>query len=106
MLLLDLQVESTIDQVLQASSDFLDSAQQIFQAVTEALKPTVPIVQRAGEEALKIASPVISEASKKAQEAMQSSGVDTEPVMTAAKVHPFTSCLCNPFDNIHFTGYL
>ncbi|KAK4799472.1 hypothetical protein SAY86_024837 [Trapa natans] len=79
------EVENTIDQVLQASSGFLDSAQQIFQAVTEALKPAVPVVQRAGEEALKIASPLLSEASKKAQEAMQSSGVDTEPVMTAAK---------------------
>ncbi|KAI4341484.1 hypothetical protein MLD38_026203 [Melastoma candidum] len=41
--------------------------------------------QKAGEEALKVASPVVSEASKKAQEAMQSSGINADPVMTAAK---------------------
>jgi hypothetical protein len=43
-------------------------------------------VQQAGEEALKFASPAFSEASKKAQEALQSSGLDTQPVLTAAKV--------------------
>ncbi|OWM90331.1 calcium sensing receptor, chloroplastic [Punica granatum] len=79
------EVEKTIDQVQEASSGFLDTAQQIFKVVTEALKPAVPIVQQAGEQALKIASPAISEVTKKAQEAMQSSGIDAEPVMTAAK---------------------
>jgi rhodanese-related sulfurtransferase len=67
----------------------LDSAQKIFQVVAEVVKPgvdaAVPILQQAGKEALNLASPVFSEASKKAQEAMQSSGFDTEPVMSAAK---------------------
>jgi rhodanese-related sulfurtransferase len=67
----------------------LDSAQKIFQVVAEVVKPgvdaAVPILQQAGKEALNLASPVFSEASKKAQEAMQSSGFDTEPVMSPPK---------------------
>lgn len=83
------QLEQAIDQVQQVGSIFLDTAQQIFQAVAGALKPGIdaaaPIVQQAGQEALKAASPVISEASRKAQEAMMSSGIDTESVAAAAK---------------------
>ncbi|KAF7838588.1 calcium sensing receptor, chloroplastic [Senna tora] len=83
------EVEKTIDQVQDASSGFVDTAQRVLEVLGNALKPAVdaalPIVQQAGEEAVKIASPAISEASKKAQEALQSSGVNTEPVLTAAK---------------------
>ncbi|KAK7330227.1 hypothetical protein VNO77_24415 [Canavalia gladiata] len=83
------QVEKTIDQVSEVGSSFLDTAQRAAEAIGNALKPGIetafPIVQQAGEEALKIASPAISEASKKAQEALQNSGVDTEPVLSAAK---------------------
>lgn len=58
-------------------------------AVIDAVKPGVdvamPILQKAGGEAVKIASPVVSDASKKAQEAiMQTSGFNME---TAAKVY-------------------
>ncbi|XP_061365184.1 calcium sensing receptor, chloroplastic [Gastrolobium bilobum] len=83
------QVEKTIDQVQEVGSSFLDTAQRVAEVVGNALKPGIetalPIVQQAGEEALKIASPAFSEASKKAQEALQSSGVDTEPVLSVAK---------------------
>ncbi|KAG4929874.1 hypothetical protein AAZX31_17G081600 [Glycine max] len=83
------QVEKTLDQVQEVGSGVLDTAQRIAEVIGNALKPGIetalPIVQQAGEEALKIASPAISEASKKAQEALQSSGVDTEPVISAAK---------------------
>ncbi|BAT76476.1 hypothetical protein LR48_Vigan01g268800 [Vigna angularis] len=83
------QVEKTIDQVQEVGSNVLDTAQRVAEVIGNALKPGIetalPIVQQAGEEALKIASPAISEASKKAQEALQSSGVDTQPVITAAK---------------------
>ncbi|KAG5039359.1 Calcium sensing receptor, chloroplastic [Glycine max] len=83
------QVEKTLDQVQEMGSGVLDTAQRVAEVIGNALKPGIetalPIVQQAGEEALKIASPAISEASKKAQEALQSSGVDTEPVITAAK---------------------
>ncbi|XP_027329508.1 calcium sensing receptor, chloroplastic [Abrus precatorius] len=79
------QVEKTLDQVEEVGSNVLDTAQRVAEVIGNALKPALPIVQQAGEEAIKIASPAISEASKKAQEALQSSGVDTEPVLTAAK---------------------
>ncbi|KAE8676920.1 Calcium sensing receptor [Hibiscus syriacus] len=83
------EVEKTIDQVQEAGSSALDVAQQVFDVVGKALKPAidagVPFAKKAGEEALKVASPVISEASKKAQEAIQGTGLDSEPVVTAAK---------------------
>ncbi|XP_021905614.1 calcium sensing receptor, chloroplastic [Carica papaya] len=83
------EVEKTIDQVQEVGSTVLDNAQRVLQVVGEFLKPAVekglPIAQKAGEEALKAASPAISEVSKKAQEAIQSSGIDTETVVTAAK---------------------
>ncbi|KAK8547936.1 hypothetical protein V6N13_123359 [Hibiscus sabdariffa] len=83
------QVEKTIDQVQEAGSSALDVAQQVFDVVGKALKPAidvgVPIAKTAGEEALKVASPAISEASKKAQEAIQGTGLDSEPLLTVAK---------------------
>ncbi|KAJ6868608.1 calcium sensing receptor [Populus alba x Populus x berolinensis] len=82
-------VEKTIDQAVEFSSSVLDSAQKVFEGVTSSLKPGIdvalPIAKQAGEQAVKIASPAISEASKKAQEAIQSTGIDTEPVLSAAK---------------------
>ncbi|MCL7028877.1 hypothetical protein MKW94_008953 [Papaver nudicaule] len=83
------QVEGTIDQAEEVGSSVFDLTQRVIKVVIEGLKPTVdfalPILRSAGDQALKIASPVISEASKKAQETLQSSGFDTEPVVTAAK---------------------
>ncbi|XVF11687.1 hypothetical protein REPUB_Repub08aG0049100 [Reevesia pubescens] len=83
------EVEKAIDQVQEAGSSALDTAQQILDVVGKALKPAidagVPIAQKAGEEALEAASPVISEASKKAQEVIQRTGLDTEPVLSAFK---------------------
>ncbi|KAK8680375.1 hypothetical protein V6N13_109321 [Hibiscus sabdariffa] len=83
------EVEKTIDQVQEAGSSALDVAQQVFDVVGKALKPAIdagaPIAKKAGEEALKVASPAISEASKKAQEAFQGTGLDAEPVLSAAK---------------------
>ena len=71
-------------------SSVFDTTQRVLEVVINALKPAIevalPIAKQAGEEALNLASPVVSEASKKAQEAIQSSGIDTEPVVTAAKV--------------------
>lgn len=84
-------MESAIDQIGEFGSSFFSTAGQAVGAVTNAVKPGVnaalPILKQAGEQVLKIASPVVSEASKKAQEAIQSTGIDTQPVMTAAKVH-------------------
>ncbi|XP_052175728.1 calcium sensing receptor, chloroplastic [Diospyros lotus] len=83
------QVEKIIDQVQGVGSNVVDAAQRAFQVTAETVKPGVdaalPILKQAGEQALKISSPAVSEASKKAQEAIQSSGFDTQPVVTAAK---------------------
>lgn len=84
------EVEKTIDQVQDLGSNVLDFTQRTFQAVGDAVKPgidaAVPVIRSAGEEAVKIASPLMSEASKKAQETIQSTGFDTEPVLNAAKM--------------------
>lgn len=101
-------MEKTIDQVQQVGSSFFDAAQRVLEVVGNALKPgldaALPIAREAGEQALKVASPAISEASKKAQEAIQSSGIDTEPVVGAAKVFP--SHQTPAFVNVHYTLFL
>ncbi|RZC74750.1 hypothetical protein C5167_050230 [Papaver somniferum] len=83
------QVEGTIDQAEEVGSGVFDFTGRVIRVVIDGLKPTVdialPILKSAGDQALKIASPVFSEASKKAQETFQSSGFDTEPVVSAAK---------------------
>ncbi|KAJ0048889.1 hypothetical protein Pint_16378 [Pistacia integerrima] len=83
------EVEKTVGQVQEVGSSVIDTTQKILEVVGTALKPAIdvalPIAKQAGEQALKIASPVISEATKKAQEAIQGTGVDTEPVLSAAK---------------------
>ncbi|KAL8098055.1 hypothetical protein AgCh_030987 [Apium graveolens] len=81
-------VEDTIGQVQEVGSSVFDVLSKVFGAVSEAVNPGVdaalPILQQAGDQAGKYAFPTISEASKKAQEAiMQSSGFDME---TAAKL--------------------
>lgn len=83
-------MEQTIDQVQQVGSSVFDNTERFLDAFLNAVKPGIdvalPIAKQAGEQALKIASPAISEVSKKAQEAIQSSGIDTAPVYSAAKV--------------------
>ncbi|KAF8389846.1 hypothetical protein HHK36_024363 [Tetracentron sinense] len=79
------QVENSIEKVEEVGSGVLDFLQSVLDAVKPGADVALPILQKAGDQALKIASPAISEASKKAQEAIQSSGFDTEPVLSAAK---------------------
>lgn len=84
------QVESVVNQAQEVGSNIFDTVSGVIGPVIEFVKPGIdaalPLVKQAGEEVLKNASPVISDATKKAQEAMQSAGMDSEPVMTAAKV--------------------
>lgn len=86
-------MEKTIDQAQEVGSSVFDVAQRVFLVVAETVKPGIdvalPILKQGGEQAVKIASPVVSEASKKALDAIQSSGFDTQPVLSAAKVWPF-----------------
>lgn len=83
------QVENTIGQAKEVGSSILDTTVSVIKVVVDTLKPAVdvamPVLQKAGDQALQVASPLLSEASKKAQEAIQSTGIDTEPVLTAAK---------------------
>lgn len=83
-------MEQTIDQVQQVGSSVFYGTERFLEAFLNAVKPGIdvalPIAKQAGEQALKLASPAVSEVSKKAQEAIQSSGIDTEPVLSAAKV--------------------
>ena len=88
-------MELTIDQVQEVGSLVFDVTGQVIETVVQVAKPGIdvalPFLKQAGELALKIASPAISEASKKALEAIQSSGFDTQPVVTVAKVLSLTS---------------
>ncbi|CAA2994840.1 calcium sensing receptor, chloroplastic [Olea europaea subsp. europaea] len=74
-------------------SNVFGVAGQVIGGVLETVKPGInvalPILKQAGEQAVKIASPVVSEVSKKAQETKLSSGIDTQPVISAAKVHEY-----------------
>lgn len=83
------EMEKSINQAQEVGSSVLGQTQRVFETVGNALKPsieaTAPLVQQAGQQAFKIASPVISEVSKKAQEALEASGMSTEPIVTAAK---------------------
>lgn len=83
------KVEDTVNQVGDASAKALDFTQSVIKILTDALEPAVdaalPVLRSAGEEILKIASPVVSDASKQATKALQSAGVDTGSVISAAK---------------------
>ncbi|XP_023926645.1 calcium sensing receptor, chloroplastic isoform X2 [Quercus suber] len=83
------QIVSSITEVQEVGSSFFDTTKRVLEGVGNVLKPgieaAVPIVKQTGEQALKVASPAISEASKKAQEAIESTGFDTQPVLSAAK---------------------
>ena len=83
-------MEEKFEQVQKVSGHVYVFAEGAIKTLVEFLKPAadvaMPVLQRAGGEAVKIAMPVMSEATKKAQEAIQSSGFDTEPVYSAAKV--------------------
>ncbi|XP_010913586.1 calcium sensing receptor, chloroplastic [Elaeis guineensis] len=83
------KVENAIDQVEDVGSRVLDFSQNVIKVLVDALKPGVdaalPVLRSAGQEALKVASPVVSDASKQAKEALQTAGVDPSPVLSAAK---------------------
>lgn len=96
-------MEEKIDQVQKVSYDVYDFTANAIKTVVDFLKPAadvaMPVLKQAGGEAVRMATPVFSEASKKAQEAIQSSGFDTEPVYTAAKVlNSNSQFLCLQFD--------
>ncbi|KAL9690015.1 hypothetical protein QQ045_010408 [Rhodiola kirilowii] len=79
------EMENNINQAAEMSSGAFETAQRVFGIVTEAVKPALPVLKQMTEQAFNVASPVLSEASRRAQEEIQNSGFDTEPLITAAK---------------------
>lgn len=83
------KVEETLDQVQDVGSKVLDFSQSVIKTLIVVLKPGIdaalPVLRSAGDEALKVASPVVSGAAKQATEALQSAGVDPSPVISVAK---------------------
>ncbi|XP_068638810.1 calcium sensing receptor, chloroplastic [Aristolochia californica] len=78
-------VENAINQVVEFGSNVLQYSKQFVDALKPGIDAATPALQQAGNKALEIASPAISEASKQAKDALQSAGVDTSPVLGAAK---------------------
>ncbi|KAJ3694789.1 hypothetical protein LUZ60_000166 [Juncus effusus] len=84
------KVEETIDQVGDVGSKAVDFSFTFVKTLSEILKPAIdaslPALQSASQEALKLASPVVSDASNQAKDALQTAGVDASPVLSAAKI--------------------
>ncbi|GLJ25795.1 hypothetical protein SUGI_0493930 [Cryptomeria japonica] len=83
------QVEETYQQISGAAStaygvskDFLD---QVLKIIKPAMDASMPYLQKATDSAVQVATPVASDVSQKAQKALQDAGVDTKPVVEAAK---------------------
>ncbi|KAF9590928.1 hypothetical protein IFM89_000473, partial [Coptis chinensis] len=71
------KVESAINQVQEVSTGVLDFSKNVIQGFNRLV---LPILQKSGDQVVKIAEPVIEVASKKTQEAIEISGIDTEPI--------------------------
>lgn len=79
------KVVDTVDTVIGVGGKVAEQSVGVLKALGEAVKPALPVLQSAGEQALKLASPLVSDASKQATEALQGAGVDPAPVLSAAK---------------------
>jgi hypothetical protein len=89
-------VVDTVDTAIGVGGKAVEQSAAVLRALGEAVKPALPVLQSAGEQALKLASPVVSDATKQATEALQGAGVDPAPLLSALKVR---SCsLRRPLD--------
>ncbi|KAG6509575.1 calcium sensing receptor, chloroplastic-like [Zingiber officinale] len=77
------------EDAVDAASTVWGFSLDVFKTLIDTLKPGVdaalPILQSASNEALRAASPVVSDASEQAKEALLSAGVDPSPVVSAAQ---------------------
>lgn len=80
-----------MDQVIGVGGKVAELSVTVLRALGEAAKPALPVLQSAGEQALKLASPAVSDASRQATAALQGAGVDPAPVLSAAKVYTHTT---------------
>ncbi|XP_037448137.1 calcium sensing receptor, chloroplastic-like [Triticum dicoccoides] len=79
------KVVDTVDAVIGVGGKVAEQSFVVLRALGEAVKPALPVLQSAGEQALKLASPVVSDASRQATEALQGAGVDLAPFQSAFK---------------------
>jgi hypothetical protein len=86
------QVVDTVDTVIGVGSKVAEQSAGALKALSEAVKPALPVLKSAGDEALKLAAPVVSGASKQATEALQGAGFDPIPIVSAAKVRQLAFC--------------
>lgn len=63
-----------------------DVFQQAFIAVKPAIDVATPYVQQSADAAFKAVVPVATDLEQQAEKALQNAGVDTKPVLDAAKV--------------------
>ncbi|XP_047082458.1 calcium sensing receptor, chloroplastic [Lolium rigidum] len=78
-------VVDTVDTAIGVGGKAVEQSVAVLRALGEAVKPALPVLQSAGEQALKLASPVVSDATKQATEALQGAGVDPAPLLSAFK---------------------
>lgn len=78
-------VVDTVDTAIGVGGKAVEQSVSVLRALGEAVKPALPVLQSAGEQALKLASPVVSDATKQATEALQGAGVDPAPLLSALK---------------------
>lgn len=78
-------VVDTVDTAIGVGGKAVEQSVAVLRALGEAVKPALPVLQSAGEQAVKLASPVVSDATKQATEALQGAGVDPAPLLSAFK---------------------
>ncbi|XP_051192865.1 calcium sensing receptor, chloroplastic [Lolium perenne] len=78
-------VVDTVDTAIGIGGKVAGQSVAVLRALGEAVKPALPVLQSAGEQAVKLASPVVSDATKQATEALQGAGVDPAPLLSAFK---------------------
>ncbi|KAG0586143.1 hypothetical protein KC19_2G067900 [Ceratodon purpureus] len=84
-----MKVQSTASQVSNVASQTFGVAKSVFGQVVETVKPAVtavtPYVKQSADFVYKTVFPFATDIEKQAEKALQSSGVDTKPVLDAAK---------------------
>jgi len=98
------QVVDAVDQAIGVGGKVAEQVSSVLKSLGEAAKPALPVLKSATDEAVKLAAPVVSGASKQATEALQGAGVDPAPVLTAAKVRRPGNASATPSRSFLITG--
>ena len=88
-----LQVEDISSQVTEKAFQSYDVVKEYFDQFISVAKPAVeasiPVIKSAAEKAYDVAVPVAGDLVQRAQQALTDAGVDTKPILDAAKVCMF-----------------